>query len=212
MAPSPQHLGGRAVFEPCSLLARWAARGRQATGLLSALALLVGLAGQAHAESRALSGSGTVEYHLIHKFHKIVGKSTSVVVRGAVDDTGLKAMARAQVASFDSDNANRDQHMMEALEAARYPWVSVRIALPGFKLPTSAISAQLTAQAAVELHGVTVHHPIDLRIESKDGARLQVSFEFTESLTAHRIERPSLLFVPVDDIITIAGRVEVTAR
>jgi hypothetical protein len=64
----------------------------------------------------------------------------------------------------------------------------------------------------VELHGVAVSHPIDLTLETKDGTHFHVSFEFPESLTAHKIERPSLLFVAVEDLITIAGKAEVTAK
>lgn len=176
------------------------------------VAALLASTSAASAQTTQLSGTGTVEYHLVHKFHKIVGNSPAMVVRGAVDDSGLRAMARAQVSTFDSANANRDQHMMETLEVGKYPWVSVRVALPGFRLPTSATTTKITVQGAVELHGVTVNHPIDLRVETKDGVRFQVSFEFTESLTAHRIERPKLLFVPVDDIITIIGKADLTAK
>ena len=67
-------------------------------------------------------------------------------------------------------------------------------------------------QGAVELHGVTVNHHIDLKLETKDGVHFQVRFEFIESLTAHKIERPSLLFVAVDDAITIVGKADVTAK
>ncbi len=172
---------------------------------------LLAAPGALGAETAQLSGTGTVEYHLVHKFHKVIGKSSTMAVRGTVDDSGLKAMARAQVASFNSGNGNRDQHMMETMEEAKYPWVLVRVALPGFKLPTSAASTKITTQGAVELHGVTVSHPIDLQVDTQDGVHFQVSFHFPESLTAHKIERPSLLFIPVDDIINIDGKAEVTA-
>ena len=86
------------------------------------------------------------------------------------------------------------------------------MALPGFRLPTSATTTKISVQGAVELHGVTVKHPIDLRVETKDGMHFQVSFEFTESLTAHQIERPKLLFVPVDDLITIVGKADLTKK
>jgi hypothetical protein len=178
---------------------------------LSIVTAVLGASAAARAESTQLLGVGTVEYQLVHKFHKFVGRSQSMAVRGTVDDSGLKAMARAQVSTFDSNNTNRDEHMMETVEVAKHPWVSVRIALPGFKLPASG-STKITVQGAVELHGVTVNHPIDMRVETKDGTHYQVSFEFPESLTAHKIERPSLLFVAVDDIITVAGKAEVTAK
>jgi hypothetical protein len=164
------------------------------------------------AQTTELSGTGSVEYHLIHKFHKTVGVSKALVVRGTVDASGLKVMARTQVGTFDSDNANRDSHMMETVEGEKYPWVSVKAAMPGFKLPTTASTTTINVQAAVELHGVAVNHPIKLKLDTKDGKHFRVSFQFPESLTAHKIERPSLMFVPVDDIITIVGSADVTAK
>lgn len=163
------------------------------------------------AQTAQLAGTGTVEYHLTHKFHKIVGVSKAMAVRGSVDGSGLKLMARAQVSTFDSDNANRDSHMMETVEGEKYPWVSVRAALPGFKLPSSGATT-ITVQAAVELHGVSVNHPVDIKLETKDGVHFKASFAFDESLTAHKIERPSLLFVPVEDLIKIVGSADVTAK
>jgi hypothetical protein len=157
-----------------------------------------------------LSGSGKVEYRLVHKFHKIVGVSKAMAVRGTIDGSGLKLMARAQVGTFDSENANRDSHMMETVEGEKYPWVMVRAAVPNFKLPTNG-TATVKVQAAVELHGVTVTHPIDIKLETKDGIHFKASFEFDESLTGHKIERPSLMFIPVDDLITIVGSADVTA-
>jgi hypothetical protein len=163
------------------------------------------------AQATQLSGTGTVEYHLVHKFHKFVGVSKAMVVRGTVDASGLKVMARTQVSTFDSDNANRDEHMMETVEGEKYPWVSVRAAVPGFKLPTSGTTT-VSVQAAVELHGVAVNRAIDIKLETKDGVHFKASFEFDESLTAHKIERPSLMFVAVDDAIKIVGKAEVTAK
>jgi hypothetical protein len=178
------------------------------------LFVVVALTGStpARAQTKQLAGSGSVEYQLVHKFHKFVGISKAMAVRGTVDAAGLKVMARAQVSTFDSDNTNRDEHMMETVEGAKYPWAAVRAALPGFKLPTSPGTTKITVPAAVELHGVSVNHPIDLTLETKDGVHFQLRFEFVESLTAHKIERPSLLFVAVDDAITIVGKAEVTAK
>ena len=175
-----------------------------ATGVLAAPANLF-------AQSTQLSGSGTVEYTLVHKFHKFVGVSKAMAVRGSVDASGLKVMARTQVGTFDSDNSNRDSHMMETVEGEKYPWVSVRAALPGYKLPSSG-TTKITVQAAVELHGVAVNHPVDITVEAKDSTHFHISFEFPESLTAHKIERPSLLFVAVDDLITISGKADITTK
>ena len=167
--------------------------------------------GIALAQTSQLSGTGSVQYDLVHKFHKFTGISKAMVVRGSVDASGLKVMARAQVGTFDSENSNRDSHMMETVEGEKYPWVSVRAALPGFKLPTSG-TTKVNVQASVELHGVSVSHPIDITLETKDGTHFRASFQYPESLTAHKIERPSLMFVAVDDTITISGKAEITAK
>ena len=178
--------------------------------LLFAAAVLAA-PGSVFADGTQLSGTGTVDYTLVHKFHKFTGVSKAMVVRGSVDGSGLKVMARAQVGTFDSDNSNRDQHMMETVEGEKYPWVSVRAALPGFKLPTSG-TTKVTVQAAVELHGVPVNHPIDINLDTKDGKNFHISFTFPESLTAHKIERPSLMFVAVDDTIVISGKADIAAK
>ena len=167
---------------------------------------------RARAQTTQLSGHGTVEYRMVHKLHEVVGKSTAMVVRGTVDGTGLKVMARAQVQTFDSANTNRDEHMMETLEGDKYPWASVRAVLAGFKLPTTPGTSKIHVDAAVELHGVSVNHPIDLTLTTKDANHFHVGFEFKEKLTEHKIERPSLLFVPVDDDITIVGSADVESR
>jgi hypothetical protein len=152
-----------------------------------------------------------VEYHLVHKFHKIVGVSKAMAVRGTVDASGLKVMARAQV-----------RHLRQRQRQPRFPHDGnrrgrevpvgvVRAVVPGFKLPTSG-TTKVTVQASVELHGVAVSHPIDITLETKDGTHFTSDLRIPESLTAHKIERPSLLFVAVDDLITIAGKADVTAK
>lgn len=179
--------------------------------ILIVLTALMALPGRLWAQASQLSGTGSVEYRLVHKFHTTTGVSKAMVVKGTVDATGLKLMARAQVATFDSNNSNRDAHMMEVVEGEKFPWVSVRAVLPGFKLPTSG-TTKITVQASVELHGVSVNHPIDITLDTNDGAAIVASFSFPESLTAHKIERPSLMFVAVDDLITIVGKANVTVK
>ena len=83
--------------------------------------------------------------------------------------------------------------------------------MPGFKLPARGATV-VAVQAAIELHGVSVNHPIDIKMETNDGVHFKASFEFDESLTAHKIERPSLMFIPVDDLIRIIGSADVTAK
>jgi hypothetical protein len=185
---------------------------RHTIPLLALLAATIAKPTQVAAQINQLVGNGSVEYRLVHKFHTISATSHAMAVRGTVDTSGLKVMARTQVGTFDSGNSNRDAHMMEAVEGEKYPWSVVRAVLPGFRLPTTPGTVKVTVQASVELHGVAVNHPIDITLESKDGTHFQARFTFSESLTAHKIERPSLLFVPVDDLITIAGKADIATK
>jgi len=174
-----------------------------------AAVLMVGAAVPAAASADARwSGKGQVEYVLEHKFHHVVGTSTEPEVRLAVDDAGLKVMARAAVSSFKSGNGNRDAHALEVLDAAHFPLVVVKGVAPGFKLPETPGTIHVPLQVEVELHGVTVTHPVDVALHVRDAGHADATFEFPESLTAHHIERPSLMMIQVDDALVIRGRVE----
>jgi hypothetical protein len=115
-------------------------------------------------------------------------------------------MARAPVKTFDSGNANRDAHMLEVVEGARFPLVVVRGVLAGFKPQTlSAGPSKVRAQCEVDFHGVKVTQPIDIEVTPVDALHVTATFRFKESLSAHKVERPSLLFIPVDDDLEISG-------
>src|SRR5689334_1908571 len=93
------------------------------------LLLLMGSAASAAAADAPAqwhSTSGTVQYHLTHRFHEVVGKSDKLEVMSVLDPSGLKIMARAPVQSFDSGNGNRDARMLEVVEASKFPMVIVR--------------------------------------------------------------------------------------
>lgn len=164
------------------------------------------------ADSAKLVGKGSVSYRLVHKFHKVTGNSSMLDVRAVVDDTGLKVMARTPVTSFSSGNANRDAHALEVLDAAHFPFVSVRATLSGFRLPTQPQTNKLRMECQVELHGVAVTHPVDVTVTWKDSKTATVAFEFDESLTAHKVERPSLMYVAVDDKLKITGQANLEVR
>ena len=160
----------------------------------------------AAARAENWAGQGPVEYVLIHKFHKVVGKCPSAEGRAVDDAKGLKVMARAKVACFDSGNANRDTNAMETVDAAHHPLVVVRGVADGAKLPAPGSQAKLPIEAQVELKGVEKPQTIELTLDRRDERTVDVSFDFPVSLTAHGVKRPSLLFVPVDDQIRIRGK------
>jgi hypothetical protein len=168
--------------------------------------------GAAHAGSPVRwSGQGQATYTVIHKFHEVKGTSRFLVVKAVMDDQGLQFTARALVSSFDSGNANRDAHAMEVVDPAHFPYVTVKGAQRGFKLPAPGAKTQVTLTAEVDLHGVEVTHPIKVTVETKDPTHVKIAFQFSESFTAHKMERPSLMFIAVDDAIRIEGKAALEA-
>jgi len=150
-------------------------------------------------------GKGKVSYTVVHKFHKVKATSNFLMVKAVVDENGLQFTARTTVSSFDSGNSNRDSHAMEVVDPAHFPFVTVKGTEHGFKLPAPGTKTQVTVTAEVDLHGVVARHPIKLDIETKDATHAKIAFQFPESFTAHKMERPSLMFVAVDDDIEIEG-------
>jgi polyisoprenoid-binding protein YceI len=158
------------------------------------------------AGAQAWAGTGSAEYVVVHKFHEVVGRCKRVEGRAVSDDGGLKVMARAEVACFDSGNTNRDTNAMETVDAAHHPLVIVKGVASGAKLPAPGQQAKVPVEARVELKGVERPQRIEVLFDRKDETTLEASFAFPVSLTAFGIERPSLLLVPVEDEVQIRGK------
>ncbi len=177
---------------------------------LTSFALLLALASPLRAEPAATalsvdSGASKLVYQIVHKLHKVSGTSIKVEGKGRIMPDGkAQVMVRVPVESFDSGNANRDAHMKETVEAARYPTVELKAAADAIALPTSFPSTvDKTFQAELSFHGVkkTLSLPVRLIFESSD--RVHVTSRFAVSLDEFKIERPSLMFVKVDDAAQI---------
>ena len=148
----------------------------------------------------------TLTYKVVHKFHESVGVSKQVQGAAAFKGSDALVQLRATVDSFDSGNANRDAHMKETVEAARFPEVGLKGVLKGFKLPTTfpaQVKAQLEGQLSFhgETHPITV--PVELEFESATQVHATTAFDF--SLDAYKVERPALMFVKIDDACHISG-------
>lgn len=174
---------------------------------MTSVALAV-LALAAAAEPQAYSVDATrssVRYHVNHKLHAADGRSSTIEGKAVVQPDGkVLAMVRIPVASFDSGDANRDANMRETLEAARFPYVVFK-GVTSLVLPAAAGKpVEATLQGEVELHGVKrpVSVPVTLRFAA-DGS-VAVAGKLKVSLDAHRVERPALLLVKIDDEATIA--------
>jgi hypothetical protein len=147
---------------------------------------------------------GTLSYTVVHRLHEVRGVSRQIEGRAlARRDGTVRVQVRAKVASFDSGNSNRDEHLREVTHGVRHPYASVKGTMTRLVLPL-ATPAESTLHAVVELNGCkrAVDVPVKLKPE---GGGVRATFSFPISLEAFKVERPSLLLVKVDDRVVIKG-------
>jgi polyisoprenoid-binding protein YceI len=177
--------------------------------MTSALATLAMAAlAQAPAAARVFSvtSASTLSYGIVHKLHKVEAVSHAVEGKVALlADGKVQVMVRAPVASFKSGDANRDEHMAEVTQATSYTHVTfkgVATASPPASFPTTQ---ELALQGVLEFHGRKHPETLPLRVEWLSATEVQVKGRFAVSLDAYEVERPSLLFMKIEDACIIAA-------
>jgi len=162
-------------------------------GLLIAMALPGGAK-----TFEAIKGKSTLTYILRHPMHRIEGVNKNFSCTVELGDDTLRSAIRvkALVADFNSGNSSRDSHALEILEGLKYPSVefasdSVRKEGPGYR-----IFGQLN------FHGI--QRALDFTVIPKlDSGWIHVLGTFTLKLSDFNVKRPSLLFVPTEDLLRI---------
>jgi polyisoprenoid-binding protein YceI len=147
---------------------------------------------------------GTLTYTVVHKLHQVRGTTRQVEGRALAQPDGtVRVQVRAKVASFDSGNSNRDEHMREVTHEHVHPYAEVKGTLSSVSLPLRQMQ-EATLHATVELNGEKQTQDVPVKLEPA-GAGVRVTFSFPFSLDAFKVERPELLLIKVDDRATIAG-------
>ena len=172
----------------------WAARITLAV-VWMALAIAVSL-GQTKAVEAIKDGS-SITYRINHSLHHIEATSKDGWFRVELDPAKkeIKSVtAQVDVMTFDSGNSNRDSHAMEVVESIKYPDVT----FAGTSVTQNGDSLMVTGK--LTFHGVTKDIIMTGVIKwSQDKVEVDGIFEL--SITAFKIERPSLLMIPVDDAL-----------
>jgi len=143
--------------------------------------------------------ASSLRYVVVHKLHKVDATSKEVEGKALVKPDGtVLTEVRATVASFKSGDGNRDEHMLEVMNTGTFPMVifkgKAQVGADG-ALP----DGPLTMQGQVELHGVKKPYSVPLTVAAQPDGSIHITGAFDVSLDGHGIERPSLLFVKVDD-------------
>lgn len=142
----------------------------------------------------------TVTYSAKHPLHKWDGVSHDVNCALIYnDETKLPETIAVslKVASFDSDNNNRDSHAIEVLDGLKYPNVTfVSSDIKGNDNGT------ITAKGTLTFHGVA--KPATLQATRKDAdGKMTLTGEFPVNMSDHNVERPSLMGLKTEDAMQL---------
>lgn len=142
----------------------------------------------------------TVTYAAKHPLHKWEGVSKDVNCAIIYNDDTKQpdnVAVSIRVASFDSDNGNRDSHAMEVLEGLKHP--NVTFVSSDVKADANG---KMTLNGTLTFHGVA--KPVTVQVARKDeSGKMTITGEFPVSLTEYNVERPSLLGLKTEDSMTL---------
>ena len=111
---------------------------------------------------------------------------------------------RAPVESFDSGNSNRDAHMKEVTEAARFPQVEFKGLCDSCALPaTFPTTVDKTLKAELTFHGIKKALEVPVKLTYESASRVRAVAQLAVSLDEFKIERPSLMFAKVEDTLKL---------
>jgi polyisoprenoid-binding protein YceI len=149
------------------------------------------------------SAASAIDYHLVHKLHRVTGKSRGAQGKAAIQDGGkVVAVVFVPLVSFRSGDADRDARAHEILGSRGVSFVVFKgqgqLPKPGWTQPV-----ELEMQGELTLHGVRRPLTVPVALDLGPGGVARVRGSFEVSLEAHEVERPSLLFVKVQDTCRI---------
>jgi polyisoprenoid-binding protein YceI len=144
-------------------------------------------------------------YRLKHKLHEVEGKAKPTEGKARLlPDGTLQVAVRANVAEFDSGNQNRDAHMKEATEAAKFPTIEFKGAASGLKIPTTFPSEQaVVLKGQLTFHGVKQPVEVPMKVVFTSDSDVTAEGRFQISLESYKVERPSLMMVKVEDALDL---------
>jgi hypothetical protein len=148
--------------------------------------------------------SSTLTYTVTHKLHTVRGVSTQSRGKGVCGQDGCQFLIAAPVNSFDSGDANRDQHMLEAVRGAKNPIVSVKTNLA--EAPAAGtFKADLDVDFAGQKH---TYKSVDFSVEELPSGARRLTGTVPLNIQDFGIKPPSLLTIPIKSEAPL--RVEMT--
>lgn len=139
--------------------------------------------------------SGKADYTVKHLVKTVKGESKEVKGKMSCSDKGeCEFLIAIPVKSFISSDSNRDLNMLTILEATKFPLVLAK----GKVNESDFLKDQSELKATVSFHGIEKEYSIKLT-----GGKNQKGV-ITVLLEDHKVERPSLLTVKIDNEVPVA--------
>jgi hypothetical protein len=158
------------------------------------------------ADSQWILEESTLTYHVSHPLKQTEGVSHVAKGKGVCHDGQCDFLIAVAVKSFDSDDSNRDLHMLQVVRGGQFPLITVRTHLPEGDSSLSTIAADLEVQFA----GQSVQYKqIAFQHVTKWGDTL-LTGTIPLTLANFKINPPALLALPVKNEIPV--RVEMKWR
>jgi len=173
--------------------------------LLSVLLPGAALAAPLAVETRKVD----VEFHISHPAKEydanLLPDGASATIQ--IDPKAIEATTASftiKVDHFDSENTRRDSHMLEVMEAFVYPTIDWSVTkVSGATGAWTAGSHTFTAEGPLTVHGVTKPLKVPVNVTVGDDGALTFAAGFSIALEDHGIERPTLVFVPIENDVPI---------
>lgn len=140
-----------------------------------------------------------ITYAMSHPLHEWEGTSKnvlSVLLLNPDNKQIVKVAVSIPISTFDSQNANRDSHMIEVLEGIKFPAVTFTSTL------IKNDENKLTVTGDIVFHGVTKSVIFDATTKITD-QQIEVSGVFIVKMSDFKIENPSLMGMSTKDEINL---------
>jgi len=141
-----------------------------------------------------------------HPLHESVGVSHQARGKGVCHAGQCDFLIAAPVKSFDSNDSNRDLHMLQVTRGAQFPLVTVRVVVPETELTAATIQCDLEIQFA----GQTAHYKQVPFQREAHGNEIRITGTIPTTISDFKIDPPSLLTMPIKNDIPV--RVDMTWR
>jgi polyisoprenoid-binding protein YceI len=171
-----------------------------ATLAVAAFLTLAPLAAGADQVLNVAPADSVLAYKIVHTLHQVEATSSQLEGKAlAKSDGTVQVMVRAKVAGFASGDTNRDEHMMEVMEAASYPTVTFKGLAKIAPATTYPAQYDVPLTGELEMHGQKFPETINVHVVMSSAIAWTVTGTFDVSLDKYKVERPALLLKKIDD-------------